>query len=282
MPELPEVETLRRSLAACLEGQVIAGVQIIQPSVLLPDSRDYALILPGQAIVGFGRRGKYLILELSHGQQLVIHLRMTGRLLWYVQGATPALHTHVVLDFQSGGQLHFQDVRRFGRWWLTEGRELEGIPGLTGLASLGPEPIDEDFSGQVLARRLSRRSKAKIKNALLDQQLVAGLGNIYVDEALFIAGIHPLRPAGSLTAGELEGLAAACRQVLLTGIVNRGTSFRDYVDALDQMGDNQKYLQVYQREGEPCRRCGSELRRIKVGGRSSFFCADCQKESLPF
>lgn len=282
MPELPEVETLRRSLAVCLEGQVIAGLRIIQPSVLLPDARDYACILPGQEIVGFGRRGKYLLLELSHGQQLVIHLRMTGRLLWYVEGAAPALHTHVVLDFQSGGQLHFQDVRRFGRWWLTEGRDLAGIPGLAGLAGLGPEPIDEDFSAQMLAQRLARRPKAKIKNALLDQQVVAGLGNIYVDEALFIAGIHPLRPAGSLTDGEMEKLAAACRQVLLAGIVNRGTSFRDYVDALDQMGDNQKYLQVYQREGQPCRRCGGEIRRIKVAGRSSFFCPDCQKESLPF
>jgi formamidopyrimidine-DNA glycosylase len=246
---------------------------------LLPGPELYQELLPGRSVEELRRRGKYLIMCLSGGWRLTAHLRMTGRLLWYDAATSPGPHTHVILDFQLGGQLHFQDFRRFGRWWLTD---AAGLDSLSGLAALGPEPIDPNFSGRVLRARLGLDGKgwggrARIKNALLDQKVIAGLGNIYADEALFAAGIHPLRTVGDLTDDEIERLAAACRQVLNDGIAHRGTTFRDYVDGQGQKGEHKNFLRVFQREGEPCFQCGSPIRRINVAGRSFFHCPACQK-----
>lgn len=274
MPELPEVETIRRSLAPHLAGATIAGVNPLYPGILLPDAGMFTSLLPGLKIQELRRRGKYLLLDLSQDWSLVIHLRMTGKLLWKPAPEDPARHTHVVLDLADGSQLHFNDVRRFGRWQLVETPLLCQVPGL---CALGPEPIDADFGPGVFARQLAGREKGKLKALLLDQTIVAGLGNIYVDEALFLAGLHPLRVAASLSEEELARLAGACRQALETGVRHRGTTLRDYLDGLEQKGDMQNFLLVFDREGEPCPRCGAEIRRIKVAGRSSYFCPVCQK-----
>lgn len=275
MPELPEVETIRRSLEPCLAGLSITGINPLYPSALLPDAGMFSQVLPGLEIRRLCRRGKYLIVDLSGDWSLVIHLRMTGKLLWKPAPQPPALHTHVILSLSDGSELHFQDVRRFGRWRLVETAELCRVPGL---CTLGPEPIDGDFSPQVFNAQLARRQKGKLKALLLDQTVVAGLGNIYVDEALFLAGLHPLRTAGSLSPEETAALAGACRQALDTGIRHRGTTLRDYLDGREQQGDMQNFLQVFGREGEPCPRCGAEIRRIRVAGRSSYFCPACQPE----
>lgn len=280
MPELPEVETIRRSLEPCLKGQMITGLQIRHPDVLLPAPEAFTAILPGLRIMALQRRGKYLILELSEDWCLVFHLRMTGKLLWTTDPRSPVLpHTHLIFQFDSQAQLRFNDVRRFGRCWLVRLEELERI---SGLAALGPEPIRSDFTAAVLKERLSHKKNSKIKCALLNQTVVSGLGNIYVDEALFAAGIHPLRTAGSLSPEEVQALADAARHVLQQSIRRGGTSLRDYVDGFDRQGENQYHLQVFQREGAPCPVCGTPIRRIKIAGRSSFFCPRCQKAEPSF
>ncbi len=277
MPELPEVETIRRSLTPFLKGQILCSLQIHRPDILLPGPDVFMTVLPGLEILDLQRRGKYLILVLTEGWRLVFHLRMTGKLLWTRQPQTPIpLHTHLILQFTNQTQLRFQDVRRFGRCWLMQEAELDQI---SGLAGLGPEPIQPGFSADHLQKQLERKRNAKIKCALLDQTVVAGLGNIYVDEALFEARVHPLRTAGSLRPDELNALADSTRHVLEESINRGGTSLRDYVDGLDQQGQNQNHLQVFRREGEPCPVCGNLIRRIRIAGRSSFFCPVCQKEA---
>jgi formamidopyrimidine-DNA glycosylase len=275
MPELPEVETVRRGLEPLLVGKTICGIQIKQPAILLPEPEAFATILPGLQIMALKRQGKYLIFELSDDWRLVIHLRMTGKLLWTPQGQSPVpIHTHVIIDFPIGQQLRFHDVRRFGRWWLVPANHLQQI---SGLAKLGPEPIQADFSGLMLAKQLKKKTKTKIKSALLDQTIVAGLGNIYVDETLFTARIHPQRTVDSLTIKDINKLAEAAQQVLELAIERRGTSFRDYLDGLAQPGENQNYLQVFHRAGEPCPHCGNLIQREKIAGRSSFYCPICQE-----
>jgi len=275
MPELPEVETIRRGLEPYLKGKTISGISIYNSTILLPEPETFESVLPGLNILALNRKGKYLIMELSDDWRLVIHLRMTGKLLWIEQASTPMPpHTHVVLNFPDQKQLRFNDVRRFGRWWLVPKASLSEI---SGLASLGPEPIQADFNAQLLNQQLAKRHKAKIKPVLLDQRVVAGLGNIYVDEALFLAGIHPLRTVESLSPQEIDALVSATRQVLNDSIQRRGTSFRDYLDGLAQKGENQNYLNVFQQEGNPCPNCGALIKREKIGGRSSFFCPNCQR-----
>lgn len=274
MPELPEVETIRRSLEPCLTGRQITGLQIRHPGILLPAPEAFAAILPGLRILALQRRGKYLILELSEDWCLVFHLRMTGKLLWTEDPQPPIPpHTHLIFQFENEAQLRFNDVRRFGRCWLVRREEMERI---SGLAALGPEPIRSDFTAEILKEKLRHKKNSKIKCALLDQTVVSGLGNIYVDEALFEAGIHPLRTAGSLSPEEIHALAEAARHVLQQSIRRGGTSLRNYVDGLDRQGENQYHLQVFRREGEPCPVCGTPIRRMKISGRSSFFCPRCQ------
>ena len=274
MPELPEVETIRQSLSPHLTGAGIRGIRALHPAVLLPEADMFCNVLPGLMIRQLRRRGKYLVLDLDQEWSLVIHLRMTGKLLWKARPEPPAVHTHVVLQLADDSELHFNDVRRFGRWQLVETPLLCQVPGL---CTLGPEPLDPEYSEALFAQRLQGREKSKLKSLLLDQTFLAGLGNIYADEALFLAGLHPLRTAGSLSPEETEALARACRRVLEAGIQHRGTTLRDYLDGLEQKGEMQNFLQVFDREGQPCPRCGAEIRRSKIAGRSSYFCPVCQR-----
>lgn len=273
MPELPEVETVKRSLAKRVVGRVVADVEVNLPKIIRGlGPAEFKERLVGRKILGMSRRGKYLLTSLDNGQTLITHLKMTGRWL-YSKGDEPlAKHTHVVFTLDNGDQLRFQDLRQFGFMHLVPDQELDQV---SGLAALGVEPLSPGFTREYLAEALKRR-KIKIKQFLLDQTIIAGIGNIYADESLFAAGIHPERVAASLTDEEIDRLFASIRRVLEAGVAYRGTSVSDYVDGEGQPGEYQNFLNVYAREGKACPVCGAPILRYKVGGRSSHHCPNCQ------
>lgn len=273
MPELPEVESIRLTLAEKTIGLQIADVNIYWPpaAVSVPDY-DFAELVRGSVIESYDRRGKYLLINLSTGLTMIAHFRMTGRLIYYAEAHEADKHTHIVFKLDQG-ELHYSDVRKFGRVQLAATQELRQI---ASLVNLGPEPLDACFAFDQLGQRLAPK-KAPIKAALLDQRVVAGLGNIYVDEALFRAGILPSRPTPSLKVSEIILLHDAICAVLTEGIEARGTSFRDYRDANGQKGSFQENLKVYGRSGQTCAICGQVLHKDKIGGRTTVFCLNCQK-----
>ncbi len=274
MPELPEVETVKKTLEKKLAGLTITGVEIMMPKVIRePEPRQFANLVTGKKITKLGRRGKYLLIYLSEFSVLVIHLRMTGRLVYTRPEDPPPRHTHVVFHLSDGCQLRFADMRQFGRILLTDTRRLDQVKGLK---DLGPEPLGPEFTREFLRKELKRK-RVRLKSLLLDQTFVAGLGNIYADEALYRSRLHPERIAQSLSPREIASLYRSIIEVLEEAILNRGTSMRDYVDGDGRAGNYQKLLRVYNREGQQCFRCGSNIARIKVGGRSSYYCPSCQK-----
>ncbi len=281
MPELPEVETVRRGLEPVLVGRVIARAEVRRPDLRWPFPPRLAERLTGARVAALRRRSKYLLADLDGGETLIVHLGMSGRLL--VSGAAvgafhhshpaPEKHDHVVLDLEGGARVTFNDARRFGALdlWPTADLAAHRL-----LAGLGPEPLGNGFSGATLAARLAGR-RTPVKAVLLDQRVVAGLGNIYVCEALWRARISPLRPAEAVTAAEAETLAAAVRAVLLDAIAAGGSSLKDYRRADGELGYFQHSFAVYGREGEPCPRGdGGTVARVVQSGRSSFFCPACQ------
>jgi len=273
MPELPEVETVRRTLEEKIVGKAIARVQIMMPKVVRPDAGEFAHGLVCQGIEELDRRGKYLLICLTGGKVLVVHLRMTGRLIYCHPERPLDKHTHVIITLDDGYHLRYVDIRQFGKLQLINRDELDSV---SGLATLGPEPLSEEFTKEGFKRAL-RNKRTKIKPLLLDQTFIAGLGNIYVDEALFRAKIHPERMASTLTPREAVRLYTAIREVIAEGIEHRGTTFRDYVDGTGQTGGYQNKLRAYGRESHPCYYCGRPLERKVVGGRSSTYCPRCQK-----
>ncbi|WP_258359615.1 bifunctional DNA-formamidopyrimidine glycosylase/DNA-(apurinic or apyrimidinic site) lyase [Moorella sulfitireducens (nom. illeg.)] len=273
MPELPEVETIKRTLGPHVQGKTIAGVEVYHPGVIaVPDAGTFIHLLAGKTITGLDRRGKYLLFYLTGDCCLVAHLRMTGRLILTTANEPVLRHTHVIFRLADSSTLRWVDSRRFGRLYLGEKDEVAVA---AGLKKLGPEPLDPSFDAAALAAACAGRRRP-VKQVLLDQHLLAGIGNIYADEMLFLAGINPARAASSLTAVEVTGLYQAMQAALAQGIANYGTSFRDYVDSYGRQGKNQDYLQVYGRAGRPCSRCGHTLERIKIGGRTTVFCPACQ------
>jgi len=272
VPELPEVETLARDLCRLACGAEFKAVTVYWPrSVAMPSAEELVQGLPGQRVLTVGRRGKFLHFSLSGPSHLLIHLRMSGHV--QVGPATAPLdaHARVVFDLTDGRRLVFSDPRKFGRlYWLTR-------PDLV-LGALGPEPLADDLTLDAFRNLLARR-KGALKPLLLNQALLAGMGNIYTDEALFRAGLHPLRKANTLTADEVERLYTAIRDVLQQAIGNRGTTLADarYRDAEGQPGHNRENLRVYRHTGEPCPRCGTPIERTVVGGRGTHFCPHCQK-----
>ena len=274
MPELPEVETVRRGLAARLTGRRIAHVTVRRPDLRRPLPPDMGQVLTGRAVREFGRRGKYLLVHLEGGGVLIVHLGMSGRLSIDAAPGGGA-HEHVVLHFDDGAVLRYEDHRRFGLMDLAEAAQL-GEHEL--LRSMGPEPLAPGFDGPALAERL-RGKDTPIKAALLDQRVVAGLGNIYVCEALFHAGLSPRRRAGSVQGRRAERLAEAIRQVLEEAIAAGGSSLRDYVQASGELGYFQHRFAVYDRADLPCPRCdcGAGVRRIVQSRRSTFYCARRQR-----
>ncbi|GAA3401555.1 DNA-formamidopyrimidine glycosylase [Paenibacillus hodogayensis] len=273
MPELPEVETVRRTLEKLVAGKTIERVRVLLPRIIQkPDDRElFCAMLEGRTIVAVERRGKFLRLLLD-GLVLVSHLRMEGR--YGVYGADEELekHTHVVFRFTDGQELRYKDVRQFGTMHLFGPGEDLTLPPLN---KLGLEPLGDDFSAAKLVKVLAGKT-TKIKPLLLNQAYIAGLGNIYVDEALFLAGIHPERTADTLTKRELEALHAAIVRTLQEAVDAGGSSIKSYVNGQGEMGMFQQQLAAYGRKGEPCQRCGKPIVKTVVGGRGTHFCPDCQ------
>ncbi|MGI6208225.1 MAG: bifunctional DNA-formamidopyrimidine glycosylase/DNA-(apurinic or apyrimidinic site) lyase [Anaerolineae bacterium] len=271
MPELPEVETVARSLRPHLTGAVIRQVEVLDCMVIhAPAPTEFSRSLEGRRITGISRRGKHLLLALDDGRHLIVHLGMTGQLLLFDPAAEPPRFARVKLALEDGRILWYADMRKFGRLTLTD--DVAGA-----LESLGYEPFAPELDAGLLQSRLVGR-RCPIKSLLLDQRVLAGLGNIYADEALFEAGIHPCTPAGALSLEEADRLLGSVRTVLARGIANRGTTISDYVDGQGQAGSNQAQLRVYGRGGQACHRCGCTIERIRLSGRSTCFCPACQPQ----
>ena len=280
MPELPEVETVRRGLLPVMEGQVIASADVNRPDLRWPLPKGMAERLTGARVVSLNRRSKYILVELSTGETLLIHLGMSGRML--ISGTTlgtfhhdhpaPQKHDHVVLHMQNGARITFNDARRFGAMDLmpTATAHLHPL-----LINLGPEPLGNHFDTFTLAGRLADRA-TPIKSALLDQTNVAGLGNIYVCETLFRARIAPTRLAGQISAAEIAILVPTIRQVLSEAIEAGGSSLKDFRQTDGELGYFQHRFQVYDRQGQPCPNCGSPIARLVQSGRSTYHCPTCQ------
>lgn len=270
MPELPEVETVRRRLLTCLPGLIVREVVINDSAVSAQGAADVNALLAGRRILGLRRRGKYLIVDVE-GAVAVIHLRMTGQLLFADESMPAAARpARFVWELGPRTQLRFQDARRFGRLWAFRPEDEE-----TFFAQLGPEPFGPAFTVEYLRSALRGRT-APLKSFLLDQRRIAGVGNIYADEALFRARLHPLRPAGSVGPREAQRLHAALLETLQAGIEHNGSSIESFMDPMGERGSFQEMLNVYQRGGLPCRVCGTAIRRVVVGGRGTHFCPRCQ------
>jgi len=274
VPELPEVEVVRRRLATCLPGLIVGDVTVNDPAVsdLTPDELRARIV--ARRVAALRRRGKYLLIDLVADDTAraptlaVVHLRMTGRLLFRPEpGARPS---RFVWRLEPDTELHFQDVRRFGRLWALDPSEEDEF-----FAFMGPEPFSPEFDVACLRAALAGR-RAPLKSFLLDQRRLAGVGNIYADEALFRARLHPLRAAGSVGPRQAARLHAALLQTLQLGIDHEGSSIESFVDPAGERGGFQEILNVYQRAGEPCRVCATPIRRVVVGGRGTHFCPRCQ------
>lgn len=281
MPELPEVETVRRGLADMTCAQTVLGGEVLLArTIASPDSPEAFLqALEGCQIKTWQRRGKYLLAQLqdAHGidrGHWGVHLRMTGQLLWVKQQDPLSPHTRVRLFFPQHRELRFVDMRTFGQmWWVPPDRSPETV--IQTLATLGPEPLGPDFSAAYLQQRLARVQRP-IKNALLDQGIVAGIGNIYADESLFLSQIHPCTPSATLTLDQLKRLQTAILGVLETSLGHGGTTMRDFRNLKGLNGNYGDQAWVYRRTGEPCHRCGTTIDRLKLGGRSTHVCPTCQ------
>ena len=270
MPELPEVETTVRGLVPVLEGRRLTSVEARRLDLRRAFPPDLRQRLTGARVTGLGRRAKYGLIDTDRGDTLVFHLGMSGK--WRVDPAELGAHDHFVLETEEGRRLALNDPRRFGSLDLVR---TEDLPAFEPFAKMGPEPLGEDFTPAYLRRALAGRS-APIKAMLLDQKIVAGLGNIYVCEALHMAGIAPSRAGGRVSAVRLEALVAAIRQVLVSAIEAGGSTLRDYARPSGELGYFAKQWRVYGREGDPCG-CGAPVRRRAEGGRSTFFCPRCQR-----
>ena len=283
MPELPEVETVKAGIAPVMTGQVIALAEVNRPDLRWPFPENMADRLTGRRVLGLRRRSKYILVDLDSAETLLIHLGMSGRMLvsgaaqggFYHPHPAPAKHDHVVLHMDGGARITFNDARRFGAMDLMP-TAMQDDHWL--IRDLGPEPLGNGFDETYLVARLKGRN-TPIKSALLDQRIVAGLGNIYVCEVLFRAGIDPRRKAGQIAAWRVASLVPLIRDVLNEAIAAGGSSLRDYRQSDGELGYFQHGFQVYDREGAPCVTpdCGHPISRIVQSGRSSFFCAQCQR-----
>jgi len=273
MPELPEVETIKEDLRGLVLGSKIERTEVLDPSLVeQPSSEEFASRLEAVSITGVRRRAKHLIVELDTGDSLVFQLKIGGQLLLVPPVAEPEKALMLVLHLDGDRRLFLRDETGFTRARLLDAGELEER-----LSSLGPEPLEDGFDAGYLQRTIGSR-RAQIKPLLLDQKVVSGIGNIYADEILYDARLHPRRKANTLSEGEWEALHAAIRSNLAAGVEHRGTTVRLYKDVLDRPGGHQNYLRVFEKQGRPCPGCEGEVVREKVSGRPSHFCPACQRE----
>jgi len=283
MPELPEVETVRRGLSPVMEGQVIARAEVNRPDLRWPFPPDMAARLTGQRVTQLRRRSKYILADLSSGESLLVHLGMSGRMLisgdplgqFVHDHPAPEKHDHVVFHMGNGARVTFNDPRRFGAMDLLDTASADSHKLLS---AIGPEPLGNDFHEAHLIGALKGKN-TPIKTALLDQRIVAGLGNIYVCETLYRTGIHPARKAGRISAARVGGLVPIIRDVLNAAITAGGSTLRDFKRADGELGYFQHSFDVYGREAQPCRTqgCDHQIARIVQSGRSSFYCPQCQR-----
>ena len=274
MPELPEVETIKRELLEKVKGKRVSGVRVEkEKSVKLVSPGEFEKILVGKVFSDIQRRGKYLIIYLDSESTLIVHLRVTGRLLFSKDGQKIPKYTKIIFTFDDGSQLFFSDMRGFGTAYLVAGTDFGLIPGL---AQIGPEPLESNFSPEVLANLL-RKKRGKIKPILMDQSFIAGVGNIYAQETLFRAGIHPERDVSTLSKEEIKAIYESLTTILRQAIAHRGTSTDTYVDLNGKKGSFEAQLQVYGKEDQTCMKCGNPIRKKKIAGRGTCFCPKCQK-----
>ena len=275
MPEMPEVETICRSLRKHVEGKVVREVEIRLPRLIKwPSPEDFRAVLVGREILSLERRAKYMLFHLTDGWVLVIHLRMTGRLFYRDSGTLADMSARISFHLTDGDSLEYSDTRTLGTLYLLRENELDRI---YGLATLGPEPLSPQFTVEYLVAALAKR-KGKLKTVLLDQSVIGGLGNIYVDESLARAHLHPERKANLLTEAEIGTLFEAINAVISKGICGGGTTLRDYRDGEGNRGSFQEELCVYGRKGMPCPVCGTDIIRMEVAGRGTHYCPHCQHQ----
>ncbi len=269
MPELPEVETIKNELEPYVIGRQITGVTLFWERIVRqPSPEEFCSHLTGQRITGLSRNGKYLSFKLSSGDVLIVHLKMSGSLLLESAPTQDNRFNRAVFQLDGNTRLYFRDPRKFGAMWLVKDKN-------TVVEKLGPEPLEAGFTPQVLTERLRKRT-APIKALLCDQSLIAGVGNMYADEALFAASIHPLRQGGSLTPEEVKRLHSAIQQVLRAGIANLGASIVNYYRPGGELGTAHLGFKVAHRGGEPCPKCGTPIQRLPIRHRGSYFCPKCQ------
>lgn len=274
MPELPEVETVARDLAVQVEGRTIVAVERLDWPRMVEVPEDLAAFvgaLAGRRILAVGRRAKWLLIRLDQGLTLALHLRMSGSVYVPPPDGAPDRHVHLILRLDDGRAIFFHDTRKFGRARLLDAAGMAALD-----AAHGPEPLEDAFTPATLGERLAGRA-TRLKPLLLDQAVIAGLGNIYVDEALWLARIHPERAAADLARKEVHALHAAIREVLTLSIARKGSTFRDYRTGYGEAGGNQAFFNVYARGGEPCPRCGAPIARMMLAQRGTHFCPTCQR-----
>ncbi|MFC2005696.1 bifunctional DNA-formamidopyrimidine glycosylase/DNA-(apurinic or apyrimidinic site) lyase [Chloroflexota bacterium] len=269
MPELPEVETVRTELLPYVVGHRVAGVTLIWEGIVRqPSVEEFCSCIIGQEITGINRRGKYLIVGLSSGDSLIIHLKMTGSLLVDKHSAEPPKYTRAIIHLDNDTNIFFRDPRKFGVMRLV--KDESSIVG-----KLGPEPLEDVFTPQILAQRLAKRT-APIKALLCEQSLIAGIGNMYADEVLFAVRVHPLRAGGKLSQVEVKRLYSAIREILWSAISNKGASVDTYFRPDGTLGTAHFEFNVAHRGGKPCRKCGTPIQRLPIRNRGSYFCPKCQ------
>ncbi|MFS9241257.1 DNA-formamidopyrimidine glycosylase [Streptococcus infantis] len=272
MPELPEVETVRRGLEKLILGKKIVSLDIRYSKMIKTDLDQFQKELPDQVVKSMGRRGKYLLFYLTN-KVLISHLRMEGKYFYYPDQIPERKHAHVLIHFEDGGTLVYEDVRKFGTMELLAPELLDAY---FVSKKLGPEPTEQDFDLEIFRGAL-KKSKKPIKSHLLDQTLVAGLGNIYVDEVLWRAKVHPASPSQSLTRAEATAIHEQTIEVLGQAVEKGGSTIRTYTNAFGEDGTMQDFHQVYDKAGQACSRCGSIIEKIQLGGRGTHFCPKCQR-----
>lgn len=288
MPELPEVETIRRDLARAVKNKKIKKVTIKIPKMVNFLVKEFRTGVVGYKIKNIKRRAKLIVIELSNNRSVLIHLKMTGQLIYRQKDGEiaavgghpikqdlkklPNKYSHVIFEFGDGAHLFFNDTRRFGYLRLVDSKQSKEV-----LEKYGPEPLSTKFTQEALEEILTKRKKKRIKQLLLDQKIIAGIGNIYADESLFCASIDPRRPAGKITKPEIKKLHSCIQKILKLAVSKRGTSSSSYVDAFGRQGGMVPYLKVYGRGGLPCKKCKKSLIKVKMNGRGTVFCESCQK-----
>jgi formamidopyrimidine-DNA glycosylase len=275
MPELPEVETLRRQMEKALAGRSVKSIDIRFGRKIFPSAEAFVRAVSGAKFKTFDRRAKLLLAHLSNGWTIVTHLKMTGSYLLKKEGETPTKHTHVVFHLDKKEQLWFEDVRKFGFLKLVKTAKLEEE--IFDKEGYGPEPLDPAFTFKKFKMCVTSRPNKKIKPLLLDQSCIAGIGNIYADEACWYAKVHPERTVGSLSDKELKGVYAGALKSLRASVKRLGSSSDNYRDLYGEKGGNVPHLWVYGRDGQPCRRCGTPLKKMRLAGRGAVYCSKCQK-----